>query len=234
LLHRYVDRPSTRGAPRALLPAAAGFVLTALALALPFHLAEGSRWLEAGFLYNAASHPLGNQGSWYSANTWMIVQMLTGRQEASALLLGMSWHMWGTLLFLALAVPAGVGWWRRWRLDPRGWGVLLGLLVVIGFYSMTRMVERYLLFAVPFVVVNAQCIGGRMWRWANVWLTALVALHLSRSAWWEVSLEPLGWAPEATPAALATLACAAGLAGTTWLVLSTLRGPTATTEAIGA
>ncbi|WP_143780259.1 hypothetical protein [Leptolyngbya sp. 'hensonii'] len=76
-------------------------------------------------------------------------------QKDSLMVLGLSYKVWGLLLLLGLVIGVGVFFYRQRQ--PAA--LFLGTtIVLIGMFMLpTRMHERYVLYAIPFLALTAAC-----------------------------------------------------------------------------
>ncbi|QDU67759.1 hypothetical protein [Engelhardtia mirabilis] len=165
----------------------AGVALAFVSLGLVFQLAEGSSWMRASLLGNAAGHPLGQVGSWYATNLWAGVQMLSGEFEAASTLLGASWSVWGAVLFTACGGAAALTWWSRFGPSRDGWAFLVLLVGLAGYFFCTRMSGRYLIYLLPFAILATYSGRVRLSRTVLIWLSVILVVVLTRFLWWPES-----------------------------------------------
>ena len=195
-----------------------GVFTTFLLLGLPFQIGEGSAWFEASLLLNATDHPISAIGSEYAMNMWGAIQMLTGSYLSSSMIAGLSWKVWGGLLFTIFGGFAMAAWWSRYRLSARGWPILVLVLGVAGFFTVVGLSGRYLIFLIPFSVLGACGTSDRIVRLVLPWLSVLTTAHLTCYLWFPTA-RGFGFLAH-DPPLFPGLVMWVGCASTTWFLAS--------------
>jgi hypothetical protein len=159
-------------------------------MALPFMLHSGFEWLRVSYLHNLlAAFPATTLKAF---NLWYADLLICGSRDASASWLGVAKDWWGRGL-VCLALAGGFAWFvTRWRREPRGLILWAGVSLLACVMLPTRVHERYILGALPFLIVAAM-----LWRrlWPGVVMLLVVAT--AQLAWpiW-LQAPPGGWANE--------------------------------------
>lgn len=141
---------------------------TLLILALPFVVHGGWTWFQVSYVTNLlAEFP---KTTLKAFNLWYLDLLICDSTDVSVRWWGITKDGWGRL-FTLLALSGGFGWlaWRR-RSDPRALVTWSGLSLLFCVMLPTRVHERYLLVALPFIIVLSTC-------WAR-FLPGLAALLL--------------------------------------------------------
>jgi hypothetical protein len=153
--------------PLAVLPVT---LAVALVVALPFMLHSGWSWWQQSYVQNVLeAYP---KTTLKAFNVWYLDLLLHGDEDATRAWLGLTKDLWGKA-FLLIALAAGFVWLRRrWGGDARG--LILWTTISLSAFVMlpTRVHERYLLLALPFLMVAAV-----LWRrfWPGLLMLLVVA-----------------------------------------------------------
>lgn len=142
-----------------------------LIAAAPFMLHSGLAWWENSYRKNLfEAYP---DTTLRAYNVWYIDLLICENRDATATLLGLQKDTWGKVLLGVGLLALAVAVWRR-RSDPR-WAILswtaLSLLAAV--MLPTRVHERYIVTALPFVIAAAMC---RPILWAGVVPISVAAL----------------------------------------------------------
>jgi len=159
--------------PLAALPAT---LALALAIALPFMLHSGWSWWQESYVQNVwEAYP---KTTLKAFNVWYFDLLLYGDEDATRAWLGLTKDLWGKAVLL-IGLGAGFVWLRRrWGSDARGL-ILCTALSLSAFVMLpTRVHERYLLLALPFLIVAAVL-------WRRFWpgLLMLLAVATAQVTW---------------------------------------------------
>jgi hypothetical protein len=138
-----------------ILGSAAGVVVVAT---LPWTVADGFAWVRRSYVVSfLTAFP---DTTLYAFNVWYAdLLRLDGRPvfalDSRALLLGIPKDIWGRALFSTAS--AGILWFCWKRIRPRSIGFVYGagMLLWSAFIFPTRVHERFILYAMPFVIVLA-------------------------------------------------------------------------------
>ena len=222
---------ATSGGASRLLRFSVGAGLAFLLLGLPFQLAEGSAWLRASLLGNVTALWMSEVGSWYAMNAWGGIQMLTGTHVPTESLGGLSWNAWGVLFFTIMGGMATALWWSRFGLVRSGWPTIILLLGIIGFFTMTSLTGRYLVYLLPFAILAAYTSKDSVLGLALPWLTLLICAHVTRHLWWPASMDVgfRGHDPAGLPAALMWAGIALNATGIAAFMCALWRKPSSLT-----
>jgi hypothetical protein len=159
--------------PLAALPVT---LAVALVIALPFTLHSGWSWWQESYVHNVwEAYP---KTTLKAFNVWYLDLLLCGDEDATRTWLGLTKDLWGKAVLL-IGLGAGFVWLRRrWRSDARGL-ILCTALSLSAFVMLpTRVHERYLLLALPFLIVAAVL-------WRRFWpgLLMLLAVATAQVTW---------------------------------------------------
>ncbi len=154
-----------------------------LLIALPVTIAGGWAWARQCYFANLFE-TLAQYTTLYAFNIWYLDLLITNSAYATDIVAGLPKRLWGMILLVA-GLGAGLGWaLRRWAGEPRGllaWTALALLLIMM---LPTKVHERYLLLAIPWIVVVA-VLHARVWPGA-----ALLVIVLMAQLAWPLWLEP--------------------------------------------
>lgn len=168
-------RPAWRTVAGAVVAAA-----TVMILALPFTLHSGWTWARLCYL-DPVFQTFADQTTLRAFNLWYLDLLLTNSVDAGALYLGISKSTWGKVLLIA-GLAGGLAWtWRRWRKDPRGLIVYAALSLLLFVMLPTKVHDRYLILALPFLV-SAATFTRRLWP-GLLLLTIVLMAQLSWPLW---------------------------------------------------
>ena len=156
----------------------AGAVL--LLMALPFTVHSGLAWWHNSYVANLTT-AYGEATTLMACNIWYVDLLLTGSADATRCWLGVTKDIWGKVFLLAgLAGGFALAAWR-WRCRPESYVLLCALTLLVCVMLPTRVHERYLLLALPWLVMAAV-----MWRrfWAPaLMLTAVATFQVTWPLW---------------------------------------------------
>lgn len=133
-----------------------GLGLSALVLgvaSLPFSLNGGAAWFRMSYVHNLFE-AYGLTTTLLAFNVWHAWFLLGGSLEASTPLLGVSLDAWGKIILVAGLSCGFVAAYRR-RSEPLTLLHWAGLSLLLCVMLPTRVHERYLLLALPFVIAGA-------------------------------------------------------------------------------
>ena len=128
-------------------------VLTALST--PFMVHSGLAWLRCAYLGNLVDSPYSALTTLKAFNLWYLDLLIGGSADAGATALGVTKNTWGVtaaLLGLGICLAVAV---RRWKNNSRALPIVATLGLVVPLMTATQMHERYLLIALPYLVVSA-------------------------------------------------------------------------------
>lgn len=167
------------------MPVVGGLVAiaTLLLIALPVTIAGGWAWARQCYVANLFE-TLAQYTTLYAFNIWYLDLLITNSAYATDIVAGLPKRLWGTIVLIA-GLGGALAWGlRRWVSEPRGllaWTALALLLVMM---LPTKVHERYLLLAIPWIVLVA-VLHARVWPGA-----ALLLIVLMAQLAWPLWLEP--------------------------------------------
>ena len=151
--------PAGRSRVGVIAGAAAGLAWLNL-LALPFWLTSGSAWLQNSFVRNLRDEA--PRTTLKAFNVWYLDLLLTEDPGTENTLLGVEKDTWGKGLALAGLLLAGALGWRSGPGQADRLLLFAGLWLLLVVMLPTRVHERYLLLALPFLACLA-CVVPRFW-----------------------------------------------------------------------
>lgn len=166
-------RRATRVVLARLARFAAGAALVVVALSLPWTLRGGLDWFERCYAGNILqAYPLTTLKAF---NVWYLDALRLDAIPALVLdshapLLGVAKDTWGRALLLAGLAAAAALAWRRVGPGREGTVVFAALWLWSALIWPTRVHERYIIYALPFVLALAACRR----RWMSIALVLLV------------------------------------------------------------
>lgn len=179
-----------------------GVALVVLNLAaLPFWLASGADWFRRSYLetlVEASPHTTSR-----AFNLWYVDLLLSGVQDARAPLLGAPRQLLGLLLLSAALVGGYALAYRRWAPDRATLLLLAAFTLLAAVMLPTRVHDRYVLMAVPFLVGAAMRVPVA---WPGVIAILIVATFQHTIMNWHTLLAEQGTSEEARARAEAQIA----------------------------
>ncbi len=138
-----------------------------LIIASPFILDSGWEWWQQSYVKNLLeAYPKTTLNAF---NIWYVDLLICGDADAMVPWLGIAKDAWSKAL-LVLALGFGFIWMvRRWRGDSRGLILWTALSLLLCLMLPTRVRERYLVLALPFLFVAAVL-------WARFWPGTIMLL----------------------------------------------------------
>lgn len=121
-------------------------------IAIPFWYNSGDAWLRRAYVANMSQNHA--KTSLTAFNLWYVDQLLTENRDAAAVVLGAGKDQWGKLLATTGILIAAVIARRRFAPQP-SLAVFAALSLIAILMLSTRVHERYLCVALPFVIVTA-------------------------------------------------------------------------------
>ena len=172
-----------------LAKTAAAFVAALAVLTLPWMLTSGLTWVQRAFLDNLRLYPMTTLAAfnfWYLDALRLDCSPVFDALDSTATMAGLSKDAWGlAMLLAAMAALAAACWWRFRRRAKLGVVLFAGLWLWSAFLWPTRAHERYIVYAIPLVLVAAVPLKRL---WPAVALLVLVATaELCHNVW----LKPL-------------------------------------------
>ncbi len=156
--------------------------------AVPFMLHGGWAWLRLSYVENIFQAYAAT--TLKAFNVWYVDLLLGDSKDAMATWLGVSKDAWGKGLLLA-GLGGGFAWIvLRWRRDARAPILWSGLCVLMFVMLPTRVHERYLVLALPFLVVLSM-LWRRFWP-STVLLIIVAAAQVTWPVW--LTTPAGGWA----------------------------------------
>jgi hypothetical protein len=189
----------------------ASAVATTLVATAPWLATGGTAWVQHAYVENVG---LFSAATLHAFNAWYPAVLAHGGApvDATTVAGGLTFDAWGRLLLLAAGVGAAVVCARLRRTTLEATTVFAALWLWSAFVWPTRVHERYMLYAVPFVVATAAlrpsfrpCAAG------------LAVVGVAEHAW---SL----WEPASHPVAAALLT-ATSIGSYGWAMVAASSGP---------
>ncbi len=168
-----------RFARRAVLLLAAGAVTLAVVTA-PWTLTDGLAWADQAYLGNVRMYPFTTLGAfnvWYLDALGPAAEKMPTNGDSRVAVLGVTKDTWGRVLVLAaMATLAAACWWRLRGRPALALTLFAGLWLWSTFMWPTRVHERYIVYAMPFVIVAALAQRPAWGGWVAVALLAVVGV----------------------------------------------------------
>jgi Gpi18-like mannosyltransferase len=158
------------------LVSAAVAALLLIALSLPFTLHSGASWWNASYVQNLTT-AYSNQATLSAFNIWYADLLVTDSNDAGLLRFGLNRTTWGNLLLGAM-LAGGLIHFVRQRGDPRSLVLWTFVSLLACVMLPTRVHERYLLLALPFMAV-ACAVLPRLWSASAVLMLVATAQCVS-------------------------------------------------------
>lgn len=171
---------------RKILSSLAAALLTIAVISLPFTLHSGLAWLRSCYIQNILHE---NPATTLKAfNLWYADLLWCDSLDVGVKVLGLTKDLWGKILLLG-GVAAGflyIG--RRWKGDGRGVILFAEWTLLCSVILPTRVHERYLLLALPLLIVAAM-------KWRRFWpsVAVFVVVAMAQITWpmW-LAVQPKG------------------------------------------
>jgi len=175
------ERPAWREVVRRLGAFTLAALLAGVAVALPWLLQSGWRWLDNCYRYNILeAYPVTTLKAF---SIWYVDLLLRDARpevvlDATTTLLGVSRDLWGRGLLVAAALASAVAVRRRYGGAALGVAVFAALWLWSAYVWPTRVHERYVVYCMPFVVALA--VGRRRFLPA---LAGLLVVGVAAHTW---------------------------------------------------
>lgn len=160
---------------------------TVAAVSAPFLLHSGTKWIQSSYVENLTTAHA-HETTLRAFNIWYLDLLFSDSDDATASVLGLSKLVWGKLFLLTGLAGGLIALWRRFRHDPRRFELSSAVCLLALLMLPTRVHERYLVLALPFVLVL--CAYGRRFWPGLALLTAVCMMQLTWPHW--MGLDPGG------------------------------------------
>lgn len=126
--------------------------MTVAAVSLPFTWHGGLTWWRISYVVNLTAHPATTLKAF---NVWYADALVHETLDVNRHWWGLSMDAWGRGLLGAALVVGLFGVARRWGRQPQGLVVWSAMVTLLSVMLATRVHERYLLMALPFLIIAA-------------------------------------------------------------------------------
>lgn len=126
--------------------------LTITVVSLPFTWHGGLTWWRVSYVANLTSHPATTLKAF---NLWYADALLHETLDVNRRWWDLSMDAWGRALLSVALIAGFFGIVKRWGRRPDGLVVWSAIATLLGVMLPTRVHERYLLMALPFLIVAA-------------------------------------------------------------------------------
>ncbi len=156
--------------------------VTLIVISLPFDLHSGLTWFEKSYTANFGEYK--SFTTLKAFNIWYVDALIHDSTNAERALLGVDRLQWGFSLLLVAMAASFALFWRRYRGDARGLLLWAPLSLVLMVMLPTQVHDRYLILALPFLVIVAM-LQPRFW--PGLALLTLVAMTQVTWPRWQLS-----------------------------------------------